>query len=76
MFISLPYEPNKAEVIENIHNQRGLSKSKSTNLVKSLIELMKPTLASGEDVLISGFGNFWSRRKMNGGEETLKLAKT
>ena len=59
MVISLPYEPNKAEIIENIHNQHGLSKSKSTNLVKSLIELMKPTLASGEDVLISGFGKFY-----------------
>ncbi len=53
----------KANLINSIYNQCGLSKHMSTNLVESLLELMKSTLESGEDVLISGFGKFCVKDK-------------
>ena len=36
---------------------------KSEPLVESILEIVKKTLESGEDVLISGFGKFWIARK-------------
>lgn len=49
---------NKADIIESVHQQFGFPKKSSTELVEQLIEIIKSTLASGEDVLISGFGKF------------------
>jgi len=48
----------KADIIESVHQQLGFPKNKSTELVEQLIETIKSTLASGEDVLVSGFGKF------------------
>ena len=48
----------KAYIIESVHQQLGFPKKKSTELVEQLIEIIKSTLASGEDVLVSGFGKF------------------
>ena len=48
----------KVEIVESVHNQIGLPKNKSTEIVETLIEIIKSTLASGEDVLISNFGKF------------------
>jgi integration host factor subunit alpha len=53
----------KSDIIENIYNQCGLSKNTSTQAVESLLELIKSTLESGEDVLISGFGKFEVKEK-------------
>jgi len=53
----------KAHLIDSTYNQVGLSKTKSTQVVESLIELIKKTLESGEDVLISGFGKFCVKDK-------------
>ena len=53
----------KTNLINSIYNQYGLSKNISTNLVESLLELMKSTFESGEDVLISGFGKFCVKDK-------------
>jgi len=39
------------------------SRRQSTDLVESLLEIIKQTLESGEDVLISGFGKFCVREK-------------
>ena len=36
----------------------GLTKYKSGHVVEQLLEIIKRTLASGDDVLISGFGKF------------------
>ena len=35
-----------------------MTKSKSSGLIESLFEIMKMSLESGEDILISGFGKF------------------
>ena len=48
----------KEKIIESVHQELGFSKKKSTELVEQLIETIKSTLASGVDVLISGFGKF------------------
>ena len=44
----------KIQIVELIHNQIGLPKNRSTEIVETLLEVIKSTLASGEDVLISG----------------------
>ena len=54
----------KADIIDTIYNQLDLPKNKSTQVVESLIEIIKKRLESGEDVLISGFGKFCVKEKM------------
>ena len=41
----------------------GFTKKRSIELVETLLEMIKRTLESGEDVLISGFGKFQVRDK-------------
>jgi integration host factor subunit alpha len=53
----------KDHIVNSIYNQLGLPKNRSTKIVESLLEIIKKTLASGEDVLISGFGKFCVRDK-------------
>ena len=48
----------KAHLTGSIEKGTGLPKSRSAELVGSLLEIMKATLGNGEDVLISGFGKF------------------
>lgn len=48
----------KAQIAERIHSELDFTKNKSVELVETLIELIKKSLASGDDVLISGFGKF------------------
>jgi len=53
----------KDHIVNSIYNQLDLPKNRSTEIVESLLEIIKKTLASGEDVLISGFGKFCVRDK-------------
>jgi len=53
----------KVQLVESIHNQMGLPKNKSTEIVETLLEIIKSTLESREDVLISGFGKFCVKEK-------------
>ena len=53
----------KIQIVESIHNQIGLPKNKSTEIVETLLEVIKSTLESGEDVLISNFGKFCVKEK-------------
>ena len=53
----------KIQIVESIHNQIGLPKNKSTDIVETLLEIIKSTLASGEDVMISNFGRFCVKSK-------------
>lgn len=48
----------KADIIQTITQETGLTRKISVNVVEQILEIMKSTLASGEDVLISGFGKF------------------
>jgi integration host factor subunit alpha len=42
----------------------GLTKRAATDAVESILEIMKQTLEDGEDVLISGFGKFCVKEKV------------
>ena len=53
----------KQDLINSIYNQVGLPKKKSSQLVESILEIIKRTLENGEDVLISGFGKFSVKEK-------------
>lgn len=48
----------KDHIINSIRNHLHLPRKKSTDLVECLLEIIKKTLESGGDVLISGFGKF------------------
>jgi integration host factor subunit alpha len=48
----------KAQIVENIHSELNVTKNKSVQIVETLLELIKGSLASGDDVLISRFGKF------------------
>jgi len=48
----------KAQIAGRIHSELDFTKNKSVELVETLIELIKKSLAAGDDVLISGFGKF------------------
>ena len=53
----------KSHLIDAIAEQNGFTKKKSTETVETILELIKSTLASGDDVLISGFGKFCVKEK-------------
>ena len=53
----------KADLIDSIYNRLDLPKKKSSQLVDSLLEIIKKTLENGEDVLITGFGKFCVKDK-------------
>ncbi len=56
----------KAQIIEEIRTKNGFSRNKSIKTVKTLLGIIKQTLVSGEDVLISGFGKFCVKKKSEG----------
>lgn len=53
----------KADIVEHIYERVGFSKKESAELVEKVFEIIKDTLADGEKVKISGFGNFVVREK-------------
>jgi integration host factor subunit alpha len=53
----------KAQIVENIQDQTGLTKIKATEAVESLLEIIKASLSAGENVLVSGFGKFCVKDK-------------
>ena len=53
----------KAHIVEALAEQNGYSKNQSFETIEILLEIIKRTLASGEDVLISGFGKFCVKEK-------------
>ena len=53
----------KVQIIESIQNRISFPKSRSSEIVETLLEIIKRTLSSGEDVLVSGFGRFCVREK-------------
>ncbi|MBW2632202.1 MAG: integration host factor subunit alpha [Deltaproteobacteria bacterium] len=50
-------------MVNSIHKEIGYSMQRSDELFESVMEIMKSTLESGEDVLISGFGKFCVNEK-------------
>ena len=53
----------KTQIVETIAEQNGFPKNQSSKIVEILLELIKNSLVSGEDVMISGFGKFCVKEK-------------
>jgi len=53
----------KDHLAGSLQSRLGVSKPESSGLVESVLELIKSSLAGGDDVLISGFGKFIVRQK-------------
>ena len=53
----------KAQIIESFQNNLGFTKNQSSEIIESILSIMKGALAGSEDVLISGFGKFCVNEK-------------
>ncbi|MCC5861741.1 MAG: integration host factor subunit alpha [Gammaproteobacteria bacterium] len=53
----------KAEMAESLFNELGLNKREARELVDAFFEDMRNALANGEQIKLSGFGNFDLRDK-------------
>ena len=53
----------KADIIENTYDKVGISKKETSKIVQIVFDIIKETLESGENIKISGFGNFTVRQK-------------
>jgi integration host factor subunit alpha len=53
----------KAKIIDTVAESNGYTCKKCIETVETVLELIKRSLESGEDVLISGFGKFCVRNK-------------
>ena len=53
----------KNVIVEQLQAQLGFPRNQSVEIVESLLEIIKSTLVSGDDVLVSGFGKFCVRDK-------------
>jgi len=53
----------KAELAELLFERLGLNKRESKDMVEAFFEIVNEALVAGNDVKLSGFGNFAIRRK-------------
>ncbi|TAN51087.1 MAG: integration host factor subunit alpha [Methylococcaceae bacterium] len=53
----------KAELIEQLYDDLGLNKREAKEFVEQFFEEIKDALVAGQDVKLSGFGNFIVRSK-------------
>ena len=54
----------KDSLVEMIHNEIGLNKREAKELIECFFEEIKKTLENGNDIKLSGFGNFMLRDKL------------
>ena len=54
----MPNKLTKADNIEAIQRGNGYSRKQSAEVTEILLEIIKQSLESVEDVMISGFGKF------------------
>ena len=53
----------KADIVDRVYKEAGFSKKEAAEMVDLVFQTIKDTLAKGEKVKISGFGNFTIRDK-------------
>ena len=53
----------RADLCEAVHEEVGLSRQESADLVQSVLTMVSDTLAEGENVKLSSFGSFLLRDK-------------
>ena len=59
----MPGTLTKIDLISAIQTEIGCTYNRASDIVETLLEILKRTLESGEDVLITGFGKFQVRDK-------------
>ena len=58
----MPSTLTKADVIFAVQTENGYSLKKSTDIVETISEIIKRTLESGEDVMVSDFWKISTER--------------
>ena len=53
----------KDSLVEMVHNEVGLNKREAKELIECFFEQIKTSLENGNDIKLSGFGNFMLRNK-------------
>nr|CAA6801928.1 MAG: Integration host factor alpha subunit [uncultured Thiotrichaceae bacterium] len=53
----------KADMVEHLYEELGLNKREAKDLVEMFFEEIRDSLGKGENVKLSGFGNFMLRDK-------------
>ncbi|MCD6152650.1 MAG: integration host factor subunit alpha [Syntrophobacterales bacterium] len=53
----------KADIIKSIHDQIDFPQNRSADIFESFLEIIKQSLANGEDIMISRFGKFCVNKK-------------
>ena len=53
----------KHDIVENLRAKLGFIRNKSIDVTEILLEIIKATLESGDDLLVSGFGKFCVKEK-------------
>lgn len=53
----------KVDIVERINSELAFSKKEALDLLEGVISIVKTTLESGENLKISGFGNFVVKQK-------------
>ena len=53
----------KDSLVEMVHNEVGLNKREAKDLIECFFEQIKTSLENGNDIKLSGFGNFILRNK-------------
>ncbi len=53
----------KAHIVQVLSEQNGYPKNQSFEMIETLLEIIKRTLESGEDLLVSRFGKFCVKDK-------------
>lgn len=53
----------KAQIVASVQEELQFSKSRSAEIIETILEIIKRTLETGDDVLISGFGKFCVKNK-------------
>jgi integration host factor subunit alpha len=61
--MSKPGTLTKAHIVDAVAEKNGFTRKKSIETVEILLELIKQSLESGDDLLISGFGKFSVKQK-------------
>ena len=55
----------KADIFEKVQASTEFNRKESAEMVEAVFAIMKSTLESGENLKISGFGNFVVKQKAN-----------
>jgi integration host factor subunit alpha len=53
----------KKSIVDRIQSELGYQLNRSVEVTETLLEIIKSTLESGDDVLVSGFGKFCVKEK-------------